>query len=95
LPSRNAICSWNWADWGRWCGAAPESELELLILLNRADPALENAVAAANFALFSTPAINLFPKRADRIHLSDQVAEHHGAGSDPTAGFRGLTRSPA
>jgi type VI secretion system protein ImpG len=52
-------------------------ELELLILLNRADPALENAVAAANFALFCTPAINLFPKRADRIHLSDQVAEHH------------------
>ncbi|MFZ4791407.1 MAG: type VI secretion system baseplate subunit TssF [Candidatus Competibacteraceae bacterium] len=52
-------------------------ELELLILLNRADPALENAVATANFALFSTPAINLFPKRADRIHLSDQVAEHH------------------
>ena len=52
-------------------------ELEVLILLNRADPALENAVTAANFALFCTPAINLFPKRADRIHLSDQVAEHH------------------
>jgi type VI secretion system protein ImpG len=52
-------------------------ELELLILFNRADPALENAVTAANFALFCTPTINLFPKRADRIHLSDQVAEHH------------------
>ncbi|MDS4025614.1 MAG: type VI secretion system baseplate subunit TssF [Candidatus Contendobacter sp.] len=52
-------------------------ELEVLILLGRADPALENAVAAANFALFCTPAINLFAKRADRIHLSDQVAEHH------------------
>jgi len=52
-------------------------ELEVLILFNRADPALENAVTAANFALFCTPAINLFPKRADRIHLSDQVAEHH------------------
>ena len=52
-------------------------ELEVLILLSRADPALENVVAAANFALFCTPAINLFPKRADRIHLSDQVAEHH------------------
>ena len=51
--------------------------LEVLILLGRADPALENAVAAANFALFCTPAINLFAKRADRIHLSDQVAEHH------------------
>ncbi|MCC9000670.1 MAG: type VI secretion system baseplate subunit TssF [Candidatus Contendobacter sp.] len=53
------------------------NELEILILLNRADPVLENTVAAANFALFCTPAINLFPKRADRIHLSDQVFEHH------------------
>ncbi len=54
-----------------------DDQLEVLILLDRADPALENAVGAANFALFCTPAINLFPKRADRIHLSDQVAEHH------------------
>lgn len=53
------------------------NELEILILLNRTDPVLENTVAAANFALFCTPAINLFPKRADRIHLSDQVSEHH------------------
>ena len=52
-------------------------ELELLILLNRVDPALENVVAAENFTLFCAPAINLFPKRADRIHLNDQVAEHH------------------
>ncbi|MDG4550073.1 MAG: type VI secretion system baseplate subunit TssF [Candidatus Contendobacter sp.] len=52
-------------------------ELEVLVLFNRADPVLENAVTAANFALFCTPAVNLFPKRADRIHLSDQVAEHH------------------
>ena len=52
-------------------------ELEVLILLSRADPTLENVVTAAHFALFCTPAINLFPKRADRIHLSDQVAEHH------------------
>ncbi len=54
-----------------------DCELEVLILLNRADPALENVVAAENFALFCAPAVNLFPKRADRIHLSDQVAEHH------------------
>lgn len=53
------------------------NELEILVLLNRADPVLENAVTTANFALFCAPAINLFPKRADRIHLSDQVAEHH------------------
>lgn len=54
-----------------------EDQLEVLILFDRADPALENALGAANFALFCTPAINLFPKRVDRIHLSDQVAEHH------------------
>lgn len=55
----------------------PEDQLEVLVLLDRADPALENVLGATNFALFCTPAINLFPKRADRIHLSDQVAEHH------------------
>lgn len=54
-----------------------DRELEVLILLNRADPALENVVAVENFALFCAPAVNLFPKRADRIHLSEQVAEHH------------------
>lgn len=53
------------------------NELEILVLLNRADPMLESTVTAANFALFCAPAINLFPRRADRIHLSDQVAEHH------------------
>jgi type VI secretion system protein ImpG len=54
-----------------------ESELDILVLLGRADPALENVVDAGNFALHCTPAVNLFPKRADRIHLSHRVHEHH------------------
>jgi type VI secretion system protein ImpG len=54
-----------------------DTELDIIVLLNRSDPFLENAVSAANFALFCTPAINLFPKRADRIHLSERWAEHH------------------
>ena len=54
-----------------------DSELEILILLNRADSVLENALEIENFALFCAPAVNLFPKRADRIHLGEQVAEHH------------------
>ncbi|HCK80358.1 MAG TPA: type VI secretion system baseplate subunit TssF [Candidatus Competibacter sp.] len=54
-----------------------DSELEILILLNRANAALENGLEAEHFALFCAPATNLFPKRADRIHLSEQVAEHH------------------
>src|SRR5262249_47542656 len=34
-------------------------------------------VDKASFALHCTPAINLFPKHTDRIHVSDQQAEHH------------------
>jgi type VI secretion system protein ImpG len=54
-----------------------DSELDLLVLLGRADNTLENVVDAGNFALYCTPAINLFPKRADRIHITHRVSEHH------------------
>jgi type VI secretion system protein ImpG len=53
------------------------SELELVILLGRGDPNLENVVDAANVALFCTPAINLFSKRADRIHVTEDAYEYH------------------
>ncbi len=53
------------------------NELELVILLGRGDPTLESIVDASNFALFCTPAINLFPKRADRIQVSDSAYEYH------------------
>ncbi len=55
----------------------PNSEIDIIVLLPRRDPALETGVDASNFALFCTPAINLFPKRCDRIRLSDGVHEHH------------------
>lgn len=53
------------------------NQIDIIILLPRRDPTLEKGVDAANFALFCTPAINLFPKRCDRIHLSAGVHEHH------------------
>ncbi|MET0983661.1 MAG: type VI secretion system baseplate subunit TssF [Telluria sp.] len=53
------------------------NELELVIPFARGDPALEGLVDAASFALFCTPAANLFPKRADRIHLGDDRSEYH------------------
>jgi type VI secretion system protein ImpG len=53
------------------------SELELVILLGRGDTNLESTVDASNLALFCTPAINLFPKRADRIHVTDGTFEYH------------------
>ena len=52
-------------------------ELEILVLLNRNDKLLENAIDAEDFGLFCTPAINLFPKRADRIHVTDRTPDHH------------------
>ncbi len=52
------------------------NELELIFLLNRADSSLEHAVHAAEFGLHCTPAINLFEKRADRIHLNERDHEY-------------------
>jgi len=47
-----------------------EETIQLLFLLEHNDPRLENLVSADNLALHCTPAINLFPKRAERINVS-------------------------
>jgi len=52
-----------------------ETQIDLLILLDQADLKLENNLAATNFAPACTPALNLFPKRADRILLTDKFSE--------------------
>jgi type VI secretion system protein ImpG len=52
-------------------------EIELVMLLAQGDATLESVVDASNFALFCTPAVNLFPKRADRIHVADGAHEYH------------------
>lgn len=56
------------------CGG---EECEIVILLNRADPHLEQVLDASNFALNCTPAVNLFLRRADRINISGEQFEHH------------------
>jgi type VI secretion system protein ImpG len=55
------------------CGG---SEVDVILLLDEPDLHLENNVDASNFAPFCTPAINLFPRRCDRIHLSDKSFEN-------------------
>jgi type VI secretion system protein ImpG len=52
-------------------------ELEIYLAMSRAAPALENAIDAAHFRLSCTPAINLFPRAADRIHVNSFEVEHH------------------
>ena len=51
--------------------------LDLVILTNHANVEMENRVDASHFALFCTPAINLFSKRLDPILLSDKFSEFH------------------
>jgi type VI secretion system protein ImpG len=52
-------------------------EIEVVVLLGRGDTTLERVVDGSNFALFCTPAINLFSKRVDRINVSDGSHEYH------------------
>lgn len=53
------------------------NEMEIVLLFERGDASLEGVVNSSNFSLFCTPAINLFSKRADRIHLSENTYEYH------------------
>lgn len=53
------------------------ASLDLVFLFDRADPVLEQAVSAEMVRVNSTPAINLFPKRMDRIHLNANDREFH------------------
>lgn len=54
-----------------------EHLIDLVILLDQEDLTLEKRIDADNFALHCTPVVNLFPKRADIIHLSDKFTEFH------------------
>jgi type VI secretion system protein ImpG len=53
------------------------NELEIALLFARGEPQLESLVDAANFSLFCAPAINLFPRRCDRIHVTENASEYH------------------
>jgi type VI secretion system protein ImpG len=52
-------------------------QVELVVLLGRGDTTIESVVDRSNLALFCTPAINLFHKRADRIHVNEGAHEYH------------------
>jgi type VI secretion system protein ImpG len=57
--------------------ACAESEIDLIVLLNKSDVRLEQTLDASNFALNCTPVVNLFQRRADRINLSGEQHEYH------------------
>jgi type VI secretion system protein ImpG len=75
LPSRFMFAELTGLAAGvRQCASA---ELEVIVLLDRHDPIVERGLTVSHLALFCSPAINLFQRRADRIHLTDRVHEYH------------------
>ncbi|MGG1944083.1 type VI secretion system baseplate subunit TssF [Trinickia sp. NRRL B-1857] len=58
-------------------GDADKVMFEVLLLLDAYDATLQTSVDASSFALHCTPAINLFPRRADRIAIDERRFEHH------------------
>ena len=54
-----------------------DTEIELLVVFDREEPLLEGVVDTSRVLPFCTPAINLFPRQADRVHLSDRESEYH------------------
>lgn len=53
------------------------TQLEIVLLFGRYVSSLEGAVEASNFQLHCVPAINLFDRRADRLHLEDGATSYH------------------
>jgi len=52
-------------------------ELEILVLTDLHDRELDGKLGLDNLAMFCAPAVNLFPRRADRIHLTEGANEYH------------------
>ena len=65
------------SDLGGAFGKASGNTFEIALLFNRYVASLEGAVEASNFQMHCVPAINLFERRADRLHLSDGSTAYH------------------
>ncbi|WP_118136841.1 type VI secretion system baseplate subunit TssF [Oceanicella sp. SM1341] len=55
---------------------APDEEVDIYVLLREGAQGLKS-VSAASFELHAAPAINLFSRRCDRVHVSSTEVEHH------------------
>ncbi|MEJ0035908.1 MAG: type VI secretion system baseplate subunit TssF [Gammaproteobacteria bacterium] len=52
-------------------------EIEIYLAMERAQAGLENAIDASHFRLYCAPAVNLFPRTVDRVHVSAAETEYH------------------
>ena len=65
------------SDLGAAFAKATGNTFEIVLLFNRYVAALEGAVGADNFQLHCVPAINLFERRADRLHVDEGATAYH------------------
>ncbi|MEO8345041.1 MAG: type VI secretion system baseplate subunit TssF [Betaproteobacteria bacterium] len=56
---------------------APGDTFDVVVLLDRGIPELERIVDDKQFTLFCAPAVNLFPRRSDRLPVAPDQFEHH------------------
>ena len=54
-----------------------DSACDVVLLLDRPAPTLERVVDTKQFALYCTPAVNLFSRRSDRVPVAPDVFEQH------------------
>ncbi|MDX2114717.1 MAG: type VI secretion system baseplate subunit TssF [Planctomycetota bacterium] len=52
------------------------STFEVVLMLSRENPSLENRVSEESVLLYCTPAVNLFEASADRIPVTDRTSEY-------------------
>jgi type VI secretion system protein ImpG len=57
-------------------GTCDTTAFDVILFLDEHDALLESTLSAQHFGLFCTPAINLFPRRADRIALNEEQFEY-------------------
>ncbi|MEM0925085.1 MAG: type VI secretion system baseplate subunit TssF [Planctomycetota bacterium] len=74
FPQRYMFAEFKGLD--RFTRSCPGTMMDIAILMDRSDAQLANRVDESHFSLFSCPAVNVFEKRCDRIHMTDRFAEH-------------------
>lgn len=52
-------------------------DVEIVVLFSRGDAALEKLVGTDNVQLHCVPAVNLFPKRLDRVQVNEGLSQFH------------------
>lgn len=57
--------------------ASETQDVDIYIMLNEGHSELQHSVMPESFELYAAPAVNLFERRCDRVHVSGKTTDHH------------------